>query len=247
MEGEGTPAVVHSRGYVLAHRATSGDGEGSEVVRRVRERDQGLFLEEVKGPGDQEAMQRWPEVAAGEVGDGACERADLRRADPAQDAGERLRAEFGRSNRGGHPKQRGDRIPRCKERPVFPQVQQDERMEARATILQNRLERARRRKARGWKRDRRRAAELVCLETEGARRRCQDGNSVDDPRANLRRFRPETEVDVSRGRHRIAGNQERHRTVCSRARRTWPSSTSFRLSRRIWRSISFSTASIEAP
>src|SRR2546427_446229 len=78
-----------------------------------------------------------------------------------RDAIERLRAEFGRSNRGGHPKQRGDRVPRCKERPGFPQVQQDERMEARATILQDRLERARRRKPRGGKRDRRRAAELV--------------------------------------------------------------------------------------
>src|SRR5207244_803959 len=89
-------------------------------------------------------------------------------------------------------------------------------MEARTTILQDRLERARRRKTRGWKRDRRRAAELVCLETEGARRRCQDGNSVDDPRPNLRRLCPETQVDVSRGRHRIAENQERHRTVCSR-------------------------------
>src|SRR5436309_16060262 len=33
MEGEGTPAVVHSRGYVLAHRATAGDCGGSEVVR----------------------------------------------------------------------------------------------------------------------------------------------------------------------------------------------------------------------
>ena len=111
-------------------------------MRRARERDQRLFLEEVKRPGNHEAMQRRPEVAPSEVGDGARERADLRRADLTQGASERLRTEFGRSNGGGHPKQRGDRVPRCKERPVLSQVQQDERMEACATILQNRLERA---------------------------------------------------------------------------------------------------------
>src|SRR5207245_3170617 len=214
VEGEGISARVHARSHVLALRATSGNREGSKVVRRAREPDQSLFLEEMKRPGNNEAMERRPKGAVGEVGDGARERTDPRRADSTQGASERLRTEFGRSDRGGHPKQRGDRIPRSKERPVLPQVQQDERMESGATILQDRLERARRHETGGGERDGRRAAELVCLETERARRRRQNGNSVDDPRTNLRRLRPEAEIDVSRGRHRTAGNQERDCPAC---------------------------------
>src|SRR5437899_8930557 len=177
VEGEGISARVHARSHVLALRATSGNREGSKVVRRARERDQSLFLEEVKRPGNHEAMERRPKVAVGEVGDGARERTDLRRADSTQGASERLRTEFGRSDRGGHPKQRGDRIPRCKERPVLPQVQQDERMETGATILEDRLERARRRETGGGERDGRLAAELVCLESERASSLSQKANS----------------------------------------------------------------------
>src|SRR5207245_10441734 len=69
MEGERIPAVLHDRSHVLALRATSGDREGSEVLRRARKRDKRLFLEEVKGPGDHEAMYRRPDVSVREVGD----------------------------------------------------------------------------------------------------------------------------------------------------------------------------------
>ena len=87
-------------------------------------------------------------------------------------------------------------------------------MEAGATILQDRLERARRSETGGRERDRRCAPELVSLEAERSSRRRQNRNPVDNPRPNLRRRRPETEIDMSRGRHWIAGNQERDCPAC---------------------------------
>ncbi len=47
-------------------------------MRRARERDQGLFLEEVKRRRDYETMGRRPEVAVREFGDGSREREHLR-------------------------------------------------------------------------------------------------------------------------------------------------------------------------
>src|SRR5439155_24656482 len=80
-------------------------------------------------------------------------------------------------------------------------------------VLLDHLERGRGAELLVRERDRRRAAELVALESEQARRGAHDAGSVDDAGADSLLVRPEAELDVGRRRHRVAGDEEGHGPV----------------------------------
>src|SRR3989454_12415421 len=106
-------------------------------------------------------MGRRPEVARRETRNGPRECAHVGRADSTQDGREEIGAELRRSEAGSHLEQRGDRIPRGQERPVLPEVEEDEGVEARSPVRENRLERARGTDSGRGKWPGRRPAELV--------------------------------------------------------------------------------------
>src|SRR3989442_628413 len=154
-------------------------------------------------------MGRRPEVARRETRNGPRECAHAGRADSTQDGREEIGAELRRFEAGSHLEQRGDRIPRGQERPVLPEVEEDERVEARSPVREDRLERARGLEPGRGKRHRRRAPELVNLKPERSGGSRENRNAVDNPRGDLTRGRPEPEIHVRRGGHRIPGDEER--------------------------------------
>src|SRR5437879_12781875 len=134
-------------------------------------------------------MGRRPDVARRETRNGPRACAPGGRADSTQDSREEIGAELRRSEAGSHLEQRGNRIPRGEERPVLPEVEEDERVEARTPVRENRLERARGLEPGRGKRQRRRAPELVTQKPERSGRSSENRNAVDNPRGDLTRDR----------------------------------------------------------
>src|SRR5207244_5069247 len=82
-------------------------------------------------------------------------------------------------------------------------------VEDRTPVRENRLGGVRGLEPGRGKRHRRRAPELINLKPERSGRSRENRNAVDNPRGDLTRGRPEPEIHVRRGGHRIPGDEER--------------------------------------
>ena len=114
----------------------------------------------MQGPGDHQAVRRPSQIARGEFAEEARDGPSLRRTDAAQCAGQGAGADFSGPDFRRHPKQQSDRIARKEERPVFPEVEQHQGVQARAAVLEDRLEGAGRAESLRRKRNGRRPSEL---------------------------------------------------------------------------------------